>query len=437
MSFDSKPIFGVGQVNEYIRYLLEDSPVLDSIYVRGEISNLTSYHTSGHLYFSIKDETDVLRVVMFRSNAQRLGFRPENGMRVLIHGRITVYGPSGQYQLNADSMDPDGAGALAIAYEQLKNKLLTEGLFDDSGKRPIPQYPERIGIITSPTGAAIRDIIHIIKRRCPAVGILLFPTLVQGEGAPRQLVSGIRFFNRYKNVDTIIIGRGGGSIEDLWAFNDEALVRAVAASEIPVISAVGHETDFTLCDFAADKRAPTPSAAAEISIPDTTELKKQLTMLDNAVHDRIRTVLKIKHQDLAAQKEKQILRSPMQFLANRRAELDTLSTRLQLLTQHTVDTSRNTLNQSSARIEHLVFQRMQSAVTDLTSQAAKLQALNPLAVLTRGYAAVFDENGKSVRSVGTIKEDDLLKLRMSDGEVLTKTVTITNNIPEERNINND
>ena len=263
--------FTVSQINQFIKYTLDASPVLSDIYIHGEISNFTN-HRSGHLYFSVKDEESVLRVVMFKSSAVRLKFLPENGMKVLIHGRISSYVRDGQYQLYADSMEPDGAGALAVAFEQLKKKLEAEGLFAAEKKKLLPPFPKAIGIVTSPTGAAIRDILQILGRRYPLSKVILFPVQVQGDAAPRQLISGIQYFNRHLSVDVIIIGRGGGSMEELWAFNNEELARAVAASEIPVVSAVGHEIDFTISDFAADLRAPTPSAAAELTVPYFTSM---------------------------------------------------------------------------------------------------------------------------------------------------------------------
>ena len=245
----------VSEINRYIKTLFENSDILNGIAVRGEISNFKR-HTSGHLYFSLKDEEGLLRAVMFRSSAVKLSFQPQDGMKVIARGDIGVYVRDGQYQLYVTSLVPDGVGALYIAYEQLKAKLGAEGLFDEAKKKPLPRYPMRIGVITSPTGAAIRDIINILGRRFPIAEVVLYPSLVQGESAAPQLIEGLRYFNEKKNVNVISIGRGGGSLEDLWAFNSEALVREVAASELPVISAVGHEIDFTLCDFAADRRAP-------------------------------------------------------------------------------------------------------------------------------------------------------------------------------------
>ena len=262
----------VTQLNEFVKALIDGSDCLSNLYVKGEISNFKNHYGTGHYYFTLKDDGGLIRAVMFRSSAAKLKFMPENGMKVVVHGRVSAFVRDGQYQLYADSMEPDGVGALYIAYEQLKKRLESEGLFAPERKRPLPKIPTRVGIITSATGAAVRDMIHVAGRRFPFAKLILYPSLVQGPGASAQLIEGVKYFNRTASVDVIIIGRGGGSIEDLWAFNDEQLARTVAASQIPVISAVGHETDFTICDFVADRRAPTPSAAAEIALPETAEL---------------------------------------------------------------------------------------------------------------------------------------------------------------------
>lgn len=408
-------VFTVAQINEYIKYLIEDSPVLDSVYIVGEISNLTAYHTSGHMYFSLKDEGGVLRAVMFKSSAQRLKFRPENGMRVIVHGRMTVYAPSGQYQISCDTMEPDGFGALAAAYEQLKAKLAAEGLFDEERKKPIPPFPAAVGVITSPTGAAVRDIINILSRRSPMTKMVLFPTLVQGDGAPKQLASGIRYFNKYRSVDVIIIGRGGGSLEELWAFNDETLARTIADSALPVISAVGHETDFTICDFVSDLRAPTPSAAAELAVPDTAELSHKLRLYRDALDTHMLSKLKTDRLTLQSLSEKRVIQSPDSFLQNRRMDIDALTARLALSAERRIRTAHAVLDPASAALHHAIKTTVADAGTAFLASAAKLEALNPLSVLTRGYSAVFDRDGKAVRSAAEITVGDTLHLRLSDG----------------------
>ena len=267
----SQTVLTVSQVNFFIKSLLEGDGRLQNVLISGEISNFTDHYRSGHLYFSLKDDKSVLKAVMFASAARRLKFRPKDGMKVLIRGRVSVYEPSGQYQLYAEDMQPEGMGALSLAFQQLKDRLSQEGLFDADHKREIPAFPQRIGVITSPTGAAVQDILQITGRRWPLAEIILAPVLVQGEQAPGQIVEALQEMDRRRACDVIILGRGGGSLEDLWAFNEEAVARAVYACTIPVVSAVGHETDFTICDFAADLRAPTPSAAAELCTPDWRE----------------------------------------------------------------------------------------------------------------------------------------------------------------------
>ena len=270
---DNRRIATVTQINNYIKALLDQVPVLHNVWIKGEISNFKR-HSSGHIYLTLKDDGAVLKAVMFKSAAYALTFKPEDGMKVLARGRISVYEAGGQYQMYIEEMTSDGQGDLYKRFEELKKKLGEEGLFDEARKKTIPKFPEKIGVATSPTGAAVRDMINVLRRRCPMVKVIIYPCLVQGDGAAKSVSEAIRYFNDKNNVDVIIAGRGGGSIEDLWAFNEEITVRTVAESKIPVISAVGHETDFTLCDFAADLRAPTPSAAAELAVPDIIELKR-------------------------------------------------------------------------------------------------------------------------------------------------------------------
>ena len=273
---DKRQALTVTGLNEYIKSKLDTDPVLSGVFVKGEISNFVNHYKTGHFYLSLKDEGGVIRAVMFRQSAMKLNFVPENGMKVICSGRVSSYVKDGQYQIYITSMEPDGVGALYIAFEQLKKKLEEEGLFDPMYKKPLPKYPKKIGIITSPTGAAIRDMIHVSGRRFPLAKLCLYPSLVQGDGAPAQLIRGIETFNTTCPVDVIILGRGGGSLEELWAFNDENLARAIFASRIPIISAVGHETDFSISDFVADLRAPTPSAAAEVALPEAGEVKRKL-----------------------------------------------------------------------------------------------------------------------------------------------------------------
>ncbi len=388
-------IFSVTQINEYIKMTLESSAVLKSVFLRGEISNFKSNYSSGHLYFSLKDESSSLRAVMFRSSATKLKFRLESGMKVIVHGRISSYTVSGDCQIIIDDMQPDGAGALAVAFEQLKKRLAAEGLFDVERKKPIPKFPRSVGVITSASGAALHDIINVSGRRSPATEIIIYPSYVQGELAPRSLTGGIQFFNNRHKVDVIIIGRGGGSAEDLWCFNDETLARTIAESEIPVISAVGHETDFTICDFVADLRAPTPSAAAELTFPDTVSMLARVKQLrykaDSLVGGR---VSKLENR-LAVMNKSIELASPIQHLKDRETALIMLKNRLDLLGKGAVDGAENEFRMLCTRLE----------------------GVNPLAVLSHGYSMVEGEDGRIISSASDARVGDRLRIKLSDGEI--------------------
>ena len=389
--------FSVGQLNEYIKMLLEGNPNLKDVWVQGEISGAKLY-SSGHLYFSLKDSDSVISAVMFKNSMMRMEFDPENGMKVVAHGRVSAYPPRGQYQFIVDRMIPDGAGALAVAFEQLKARLGAEGLFDPARKRPLPPHPKRIGVVTSPSGAAVHDIIRVAKKRCPSTEILIFPSLVQGAEAPAYLRGGIQYFNALKDdpeqgVDLIIIGRGGGSAEDLWGFNDERLARAVAASEIPVVSAVGHEVDFTICDFVADLRAATPSAAAELSLPDKEDLTRQVQSLTTRLNAAQTTRLKRYRTQLDRLSAARVLTSPEGVYRLRRETVTALEKRLNLSVSRHLGRKR----QSMERV------------------TASLGALNPLAVLSRGYALVQTEAGKVILAAAELKVGDRVNLRFADG----------------------
>lgn len=389
--------FSVSQLNEYIKMLLEGNPNLKDVWVQGEISGAKLY-SSGHLYFTLKDSDSVISAVMFKNSMMRMEFDPENGMKVVAHGRVSAYPPRGQYQFIVDRMIPDGAGALAVAFEQLKARLGAEGLFDPARKRPLPAHPKRIGVVTSPSGAAVHDIIRVAKKRCPSTEILIFPSLVQGAEAPAYLRGGIQYFNAVKDdpeqgVDLIIIGRGGGSAEDLWGFNDERLARAVAASEIPVVSAVGHEVDFTICDFVADLRAATPSAAAELSLPDKGDLTRQVQSLTTRLNAAQTTRLKRYRTQLDRLSATRVLTSPEGVYRLRRETVTALEKRLNLSVSRHLGRKR----QSMERV------------------TASLGALNPLAVLSRGYALVQTEAGKVIPAAAALTVGERVSLKFSDG----------------------
>lgn len=393
--------FSVSQVNEYIKMLLESSPVVGDIWVMGEISNFKNHYATGHLYFSLKDEGSIIKCVMFRGSAQRLRFIPEDGMKVLLHGKVSSYAPRGEYQIYVDDMQPDGVGALAKAFEQLKIKLGAEGLFDQAHKKPIPQMPKRVGVITSASGAAIHDILNVSGRRCPNAEIVIYPAQVQGDTAAKSLCGGIKYFNDRSPVDVIIIGRGGGSIEDLWAFNDENLARIIYESEIPVISAVGHETDFTICDFVADLRAPTPSAAAEIAFPDMLGVLQKVRQLRGLCDVKMsRRLSAIKTQASLLEKKIQ-LKSPEHVLSQKMMHVARLTERLDSLSESVLIRSKNRFN--------LLY--------------ARLDASNPLALMSRGYAVVQRDGGIITRAEN-LSCGDSITVAFADGEVSAKVEKI-------------
>ena len=384
-------VLSVGEANRYVKMLMDNDSLLSSISIQGEISNL-KYHSSGHLYFTLKDAEAEISAVMFRSAAAGLKMRVTDGMRVIAYGRISVYEKSGKCQIYVSAMVDNGIGALQLEFERLKKTLAEEGLFDEQRKRPIPKFPRCIGIITSPTGAAVRDMINVTGRRWPSTKILLFPSLVQGEQAPNSLCLGLEYLNATNACDVIIIGRGGGSIEDLWAFNDEKVVRSVAESSIPVISAVGHETDFTLCDFAADLRAPTPSAAAELATPDADEIKLRLDELVGRAESIALRTLNFKRGAVSE--------------LSKRLELSSPSGRLEL--------ERKQLSLVSERLEQTIARTIQKNRERFSVLATELGAINPLAVLGRGYS-YSQKDGSVVASIEQISVGDKIDIRFSDG----------------------
>lgn len=401
---NSQMIFSVSQVNDYIRALIDGDCVLGEVIVRGEISNLT-LHRTGHIYFTLKDSGGVLRSVMFRSNASRLRFELGEGMSIIAYGRVSVYAASGQYQLYVSEIQPDGVGSLYLAYEQIKTRLAAQGLFDAERKRKIPQIPRRVGIVTSPTGAAIHDMINVITRRFPACEIVLYPAQVQGDSAAQSIISGIRYFNAEKSVDTLIVGRGGGSMEDLWAFNDVALAYAIAESEIPVISAVGHESDFTICDFVADLRAPTPSAAAELAVPDSEALRGRMNNMLLSAENSLLTALRARRDRISALASSPVLLSRERLVGEYRTRIDQLSERLD-------------------RDAERAFEKRVGALKIL---AAKLDAISPLNTLMRGYAIVQNAEGSALCRVDDIGVNDDIDISLSNGSLKARVREIRKN----------
>ena len=389
-----RQVFAVSEVNELIKAILDDVPQLGNICIRGELSNYKMY-PSGHHYFTLKDEQSAIRCVMFRGQAMRLRFRPENGMKVLAQGRITVFPRDGAYQLYCDALSPDGVGDLHVAFEQLKEKLWREGLFDESHKKPLPAYPQSIAIITSSAGAAVHDMIRILRRRYPLVKVKLLPVRVQGPEAPPEIVGAIRYANRYKVADLIITGRGGGSIEDLWAFNDERVARAIFDSEIPVISAVGHEPDVTIADFVADVRAATPSHAAEIAVPDQGELLEKLQSA------RL-------HMARSQSKRLELLRRRLETLAGKRVLTDPMAV---------IQDKRMLLAHLQKNLGYAASARLSRPRQRLGSLAASLDAMSPLKVLGRGFAMATDQKGQVLRRAADVSPGDRVSVTLAEGRL--------------------
>ncbi len=385
-------VMTVAQLNNYVKSLIETDGQLRSVFVTGEISNFVNHYKSGHFYLSLKDESAVIKAVMFRSYAQKIAFTPQNGMKVICRGRVAVYERDGVYQLYIEDIQPDGVGALKIAFDQMTKRLQDEGLFDELHKKPIPQYPSKIAVITSPTGAAVQDILNILSRRMPAVEVLMYPVLVQGEQASGQLCAAVRSVNASNAADVIIIGRGGGSIEDLWAFNDEQLARIIYNSDIPVISAVGHETDFTICDFVSDLRAPTPSAAAELAVPDVNDVLGLIERLNRSAQSAIKYRLAQAEGELNKFTDNRVLQSPMAY----------------------IDSLFETFDRVCAAYRQSADGVLERHESQLHLLAAKLDAYSPLKTLSRGYAISY-KGGEILRSVKDISQGDAVIVKLSDG----------------------
>ena len=400
----SQQILSITQINEYIRTMMDGDRLLCGVAVRGEISNYKVY-PSGHHYFTLKDDGAALKCVMFRGNAMKRRFRPDNGMQVVAMGKISVYPRDGAYQLYCTGLILDGVGDLYAAFEQLKTKLAAEGLFDPAHKKPIPQFPQTIGIVTSSAGAAVHDMLRILNKRFPLTKVRLLPVRVQGAEAPDEIASAIGYANHHKLADLLIVGRGGGSIEDLWAFNDERVAYAIYRSEIPVISAVGHEPDVTISDFVADLRAATPSNAAELAVPDQDALRQALDMMSAAMATALKRQLNASQQRLKMLSESPALQSPQGYLVQRSKSVELLKSRL-------------------SAAQSTILNRHNQQYLTLT---AKLDALSPLKVLTRGYAMVQDANGEVIRSVKQTTAGDTIEITLRDGNVSAAVTQIKEN----------
>ena len=393
-------VYSVNELNGYVKQILDNDENLKYIFVTGEISNFKA-HYSGHLYLTLKDEKAAVKAVMFAGNASKLRFMPENGMKILAFGTVSLFPRDGSYQFYISDMQPDGVGALSIAFEQLKKKLEAEGLFSPIHKKPIPRFPERVGVITSETGAAVQDIFNVLSRRFPSAQVVLRPTKVQGDGAARDIAEAIKEFSKSDAADVLIVGRGGGSIEDLWAFNEEIVARAVFESKIPIISAVGHETDYTICDFVSDLRAPTPSAAAELAVPDKMELKGELLARKQHLFGILKNTIANERSKLRFIEQKDVMRNPVTRIYDNRKELIYISERLENLTINAVNDNKNKLG----------------------ALAGKLDALSPLGVVSRGYA-LAENKGKLVKSTADVSVGDDITLKVSDGTVTAKVLCI-------------
>jgi len=387
-------IISVSEINQYLKGRFDSDPNLMELCIRGELSNYKVY-PSGHHYFTLKDAEGALRCVMFRGNAAKIRFRPENGMKVLAMGRITVFPRDGAYQLYCTGLTPDGVGDLHVAFEQLKARLLEEGLFDQSHKKPLPAYPHRIAIVTSSAGAAVRDMLRILGKRYPLSKVMLLPVRVQGAEAPAEIAGAIRYANRHQLADVLIVGRGGGSMEDLWAFNDERVARAIYASEIPVVSAVGHEPDVTISDFVADLRAATPSNGAELVAPDQLELRQRLAQLGNRLASAADRKISQNKEKLRALSRTRVLQNPLNYYEDKRLLLDHLTRQLSAMTQ-------NRIGRQKQRFVAL---------------AAALDAMSPLKVLSRGYAIVQTTEGKVVRSCSDAEPGARIDIGLQDGKL--------------------
>ena len=405
----------VSQLNTYIKSVFDQDYRLRNILVIGEISNFTEAR-SGHLYMTLKDDKSALKAVMFRGSAVRLKFRPENGMKVIAFGSVSVYEAGGQYQMYLSDLQPDGLGSLNLAFEQLKEKLGKEGLFDPARKKPLPVYPKRIGVVTSPTAAAFQDICNVLRRRWPMAEVVLSPTLVQGLEAPAQIVRALQRLDG-AGVDVILVARGGGSMEDLWSFNDETVARTVAACVTPVVSGVGHETDFTIIDFVSDLRAPTPSAAAELCTPDWYDESDRILAFNNHLRSTLQTRLNTERTRLQNLETSNVLRSFDSLVNEKRLKIDQLTDRMARNVSDQVRREGMRLDRATITLDHAMTDRVNAERSRLAKAAAKMEAFDPFAVLARGYSIAETDGGTLVKTIGDVQQNDKLHVRVSDGTV--------------------
>lgn len=408
-------VLTVGQLNTYIKSILDTDYKLKNIFLAGEISNF-KHHSSGHFYLTLKDETSQMRAVMFRGNAGKLQFLPKDGMRVICFGTVSVYSAQGQYQFYIENMQPDGIGSLSLAFQQLKERLQKEGLFEARFKKPLPPYPKRIGVATSPTGAAFQDVCNVLRRRWPLAEVTLSPCLVQGDGAPQQICKALQELDRL-HLDVILAVRGGGSIEDLWCFNQEEVARTVFAMQTPVISGVGHETDFTMIDFVADCRAPTPSAAAELCVPNVTEELEKVLLLKGKLRSGIKAVLQQNRTKVEALAASNVLKSIGSLINERRLALDAVTDKMSSRMQSVLWKEGQRLQQKEDGLHRMLQQQVQTGKHRLSFLVGRLDALAPLKVLARGYSLTFDQSGKVVQSIEKVHSKEELAVRVSDGTI--------------------
>lgn len=449
----AKSIYTITELTRYIKNQFEYDPILQNVWLRGELSNVKR-HSRGHIYFTVKDENSRIQAAMFAGYNRHLTFEPENGMKVLIRGEINVYEPYGQYQLYAKEMQPDGIGSLYLAYENVKRRLENEGLFAEERKMAIPRFPERIAVITSPTGAAIRDIVTTLKRRYPVAQITLLPVLVQGEEAPASIQQAIERADIAACFDVLIVGRGGGSIEELWAFNDENVARTIAAARVPIISAVGHETDYTISDFVADLRAPTPTGAAELAVPDILDLKRHLNGLTTRLYQRVTEVIsreKSRHERLT---RSYAFRYPEQLIKQKEQQLDVTLDRLkrgmenrllhpvhmlekldrQLCSVHPerqLERAKELQKGLKKRLIASMIEQLKRKQIPFDQKVNELKLLSPLRLMERGYNLTYDENNALVRSVKNVKEGSKLTVRLKDGYVESRVEKVSSLLEED------